>query len=76
MAITREIIVADTDQEAEALAREAGYSFGIIFVPFGFGAAIADLDKVLGTNQQLLVFIGRVFVFMEALQQFAKVERA
>tara|TARA_B100000900_G_scaffold369550_1_gene347490 strand:- start:450 stop:854 length:405 start_codon:yes stop_codon:yes gene_type:complete len=43
MAITREIIVADTDQEAEALAREAGsFIWNNFFVPFGFGAAIAD----------------------------------
>ena len=42
MALTREIIVADTDEEAEALARDAGaFIWCNFFVPFGFNAAIA-----------------------------------
>ncbi|MGR9089515.1 MAG: LLM class flavin-dependent oxidoreductase [Gammaproteobacteria bacterium] len=42
MALTREIIVADTDEEAERLAREAGaFIWCNFFVPFGFNAAIA-----------------------------------
>ena len=43
MAITRELIVADTDEEAERLARDAGsFIWNKFFVPFGFGAAVAD----------------------------------
>jgi len=42
MAMSREIIVADTDAEAEAIAREAGsFIWNNFFVPFGFNAAIA-----------------------------------
>ena len=42
MAMTREVIVADTDEEAEALARDAGPFIWLkFFVPFGFHAAIA-----------------------------------
>lgn len=42
MALTREIIVADTDAEAERLARDAGsFIWNKFFVPFGFNAAIA-----------------------------------
>lgn len=42
MAMSREIIVADTDAEAEALAREAGaFIWNNFFVPFGFNAAVA-----------------------------------
>lgn len=42
MAMSREVIVADTDAEAEALAREAGsFIWNNFFVPFGFNAAIA-----------------------------------
>jgi alkanesulfonate monooxygenase SsuD/methylene tetrahydromethanopterin reductase-like flavin-dependent oxidoreductase (luciferase family) len=42
MALTREIIVADTDEEAERLARDAGsFIWNKFFVPFGFNAAIA-----------------------------------
>ena len=42
MAMSREIIVADTDAEAEAIAREAGsFIWNNFFVPFGFSAAIA-----------------------------------
>ena len=40
--MSREIIVADTDAEAEAIAREAGaFIWNNFFVPFGFNAAIA-----------------------------------
>ena len=42
MAMSRELIVADTDEEAEAIAREAGaFIWNNFFVPFGFNAAIA-----------------------------------
>ena len=42
MAMTREIIVADTDEEAERLARDAGaFIWCNFFEPFGFNAAIA-----------------------------------
>lgn len=42
MAMSREVIVADTDEEAEAIAREAGpFIWCKFFVPFGFNAAIA-----------------------------------
>ena len=42
MAMSREIIVADTDAEAEAIAREAGsFIWNNFFVPFGFNAAVA-----------------------------------
>ena len=42
MAMSREVIVADTDEEAEAIAREAGaFIWNKFFVPFGFGAALA-----------------------------------
>ncbi len=42
MAMSREIVVADTDEEAEALAREAGaFIWNNFFVPFGFNAAVA-----------------------------------
>ncbi|MGB1884764.1 MAG: LLM class flavin-dependent oxidoreductase [Gammaproteobacteria bacterium] len=42
MAMSREIIVADTDEEAEAIAREAGAFIWLnFFVPFGFNAALA-----------------------------------
>ncbi len=42
MAMSREVIVADTDAEAEAVAREAGsFIWNNFFVPFGFNAAIA-----------------------------------
>ena len=42
MAMSREIIVADTDAEAEAIAREAGsFIWNNFFVPFGFSAAVA-----------------------------------
>jgi len=42
MAMSREVIVADTDAEAEAIAREAGsFIWNNFFVPFGFNAAIA-----------------------------------
>ena len=42
MAMSREIIVADTDAEAEEIAREAGsFIWNNFFVPFGFNAAIA-----------------------------------
>ena len=41
MAMSRELIVADTDAEAEAIAREAGsFIWNNFFVPFGFNAAI------------------------------------
>ena len=40
--MSRELIVADTDEEAEAIAREAGaFIWNNFFVPFGFNAAIA-----------------------------------
>ncbi|MGR8920701.1 MAG: LLM class flavin-dependent oxidoreductase [Gammaproteobacteria bacterium] len=43
MAMSREIIVADTDEEAEAVAREAGaFIWNNFFVPFGFNAAVAN----------------------------------
>ena len=42
MAMTREIIVADTEEEAERLARDAGsFIWNNFFAPFGFNAAIA-----------------------------------
>ncbi|MCP5199924.1 MAG: LLM class flavin-dependent oxidoreductase [Gammaproteobacteria bacterium] len=42
MALSREVIVADTDAEAEAIAREAGsFIWNNFFVPFGFNAAVA-----------------------------------
>ena len=42
MAMSREIIVADSDAEAEAVAREAGsFIWNNFFVPFGFNAAVA-----------------------------------
>ena len=42
MALTREIIVADTDEEAERIARDAGaFIWCNFFDPFGFNAAIA-----------------------------------
>lgn len=42
MGMTREIVVADTDAEAEAIARRAGaYVWCNFFQPFGFNAAIA-----------------------------------
>jgi alkanesulfonate monooxygenase SsuD/methylene tetrahydromethanopterin reductase-like flavin-dependent oxidoreductase (luciferase family) len=42
MAMSREVIVAETDAEAEAVAREAGsFIWNNFFVPFGFNAAIA-----------------------------------
>jgi len=42
MAMSREIVVADTDAEAEAIAREAGsFVWNNFFVPFGFNGAIA-----------------------------------
>jgi alkanesulfonate monooxygenase SsuD/methylene tetrahydromethanopterin reductase-like flavin-dependent oxidoreductase (luciferase family) len=42
MSMSRELIVADTDAEAEAIAREAGaFIWNNFFVPFGFNAAIA-----------------------------------
>jgi len=42
MALTREIIVADTDEEAERIARDAGsFIWNNFFAPFGFNAAIA-----------------------------------
>ncbi|MEM7469535.1 MAG: LLM class flavin-dependent oxidoreductase [Pseudomonadota bacterium] len=42
MAMTREIIVADTEEEAERLARDAGaFIWCNFFEPFGFNAAIA-----------------------------------
>jgi alkanesulfonate monooxygenase SsuD/methylene tetrahydromethanopterin reductase-like flavin-dependent oxidoreductase (luciferase family) len=42
MAMSREVIVADTDEEAEALARDAGaFIWCNFFAPFGFNAAIA-----------------------------------
>lgn len=41
MAMSREIIVADTDEEAERVAREAGaFIWNNFFVPFGFNAAL------------------------------------
>jgi alkanesulfonate monooxygenase SsuD/methylene tetrahydromethanopterin reductase-like flavin-dependent oxidoreductase (luciferase family) len=40
--ITREMVVADTDEEAIAIAREAGcFIWTKFFEPFGFNAAIA-----------------------------------
>lgn len=42
MAMSREVIVADTDAEAEAVARGAGaFIWNNFFVPFGFNAAVA-----------------------------------
>ena len=42
MAMSREVIVADTDAEAEEIAREAGsFIWNNFFVPFGFNAAVA-----------------------------------
>jgi alkanesulfonate monooxygenase SsuD/methylene tetrahydromethanopterin reductase-like flavin-dependent oxidoreductase (luciferase family) len=42
MAMSREVIVAETDAKAEAIAREAGsFIWNNFFVPFGFNAAIA-----------------------------------
>jgi alkanesulfonate monooxygenase SsuD/methylene tetrahydromethanopterin reductase-like flavin-dependent oxidoreductase (luciferase family) len=42
MGMTREIIVADTDEEAEAIARNAGAQIWCnFFQPFGFNAAVA-----------------------------------
>ena len=42
MAMSREVIVADTDAEAEAIAREAGcFIWNNFFVPFGFNGAVA-----------------------------------
>src|SRR5690606_24158994 len=42
MAMSREIVVADTDAEAEAIAREAGsFVWNNFFVPFGVNGAIA-----------------------------------
>ena len=42
MAMSREVVVADTDEEAEALARDAGaFIWCNFFAPFGFNAAIA-----------------------------------
>jgi len=41
MGMSRELIVADTDEEAEAVARKAGsFIWNNFFVPFGFGAAV------------------------------------
>ncbi len=41
MAMSREIIVADTDAQAEAIARDAGsFIWNNFFVPFGFNAAV------------------------------------
>ncbi len=41
MAMSREVIVADTDAEAEAIARDAGaFIWNNFFVPFGFNAAL------------------------------------
>jgi alkanesulfonate monooxygenase SsuD/methylene tetrahydromethanopterin reductase-like flavin-dependent oxidoreductase (luciferase family) len=46
MAMSREVIVADTDAEAEAIAREAGsFIWNNFFVPFGFNAAVAGPAK-------------------------------
>ena len=53
MAISREVIVADTDEEAEALARDAmSYLWLEFFTPFGFNGAfvregenVEDLDR-------------------------------
>lgn len=43
MAMSREIICAETDAEAEAIAREAGsFVWNNFFVPFGFNAAVAN----------------------------------
>jgi len=42
MAMSREVIVADTDAEAEEIARGAGeFVWNNFFVPFGFNAAVA-----------------------------------
>lgn len=42
MALSREIIVADTDAEAEAIARDAGaFIWCNFFAPFGFNASIS-----------------------------------
>jgi alkanesulfonate monooxygenase SsuD/methylene tetrahydromethanopterin reductase-like flavin-dependent oxidoreductase (luciferase family) len=42
LGMTREVIVADTDEEAEELARNAGAFIWLnFFAPFGFNAAIA-----------------------------------
>ncbi len=42
MAMSREVIVAETDAKAEEIAREAGsFIWNNFFVPFGFNAAIA-----------------------------------
>ncbi len=46
MAMSREIIVADTDAEAEAIARDAGaFIWCNFFQPFGFNAAIATPEE-------------------------------
>lgn len=46
MAMSRELIVADTDAEAEAIAREAGsFIWNNFFVPFGFNAAVAKAGE-------------------------------
>jgi alkanesulfonate monooxygenase SsuD/methylene tetrahydromethanopterin reductase-like flavin-dependent oxidoreductase (luciferase family) len=46
MAMSREIVVAETDAEAEAVAREAGsFIWNNFFVPFGFNAAIAKAGE-------------------------------
>jgi alkanesulfonate monooxygenase SsuD/methylene tetrahydromethanopterin reductase-like flavin-dependent oxidoreductase (luciferase family) len=46
MAMSREVIVADTDEEAEAIAREAGsFIWNNFFVPFGFNAAICKAGE-------------------------------
>ena len=42
MALSREVIVAETDAEAERIARDAGsFIWNNFFVPFGFNAAVA-----------------------------------
>ncbi|WP_420465320.1 LLM class flavin-dependent oxidoreductase [Panacagrimonas sp.] len=46
MAMSREVIVADTDEEAERIARDAGaFIWCNFFQPFGFNAAIATPEE-------------------------------
>ena len=81
MAMSREIIVADTDAEAEAIAREAGsFIWNNFFVPFGFNAAVAapgegpfDLPATFETlSERGLVIHGSVDTVNRKLEALLK----
>jgi alkanesulfonate monooxygenase SsuD/methylene tetrahydromethanopterin reductase-like flavin-dependent oxidoreductase (luciferase family) len=74
-AVLRDVIVADSDEEAEALWQDSGIFCGAAwFAPFGFSRGLADPDTgaepdLLGEALALVGSVDRVCRQLEALQR-------